>query len=121
MHEEYLIEQGQLKRRGDKRIRAGKLALAVCKVWKDLGVPHNKIGAVTDKVQKLLTKHRKVKNKGNTSVPQGEQLFDIAACKCFRDISPSRCKSLDPCTCAENPWDEVTFPFYINQRCPRTT
>ena len=118
MHEEYLIEQGQLKRRGDKRIRAGKLALAVCKVWNDLGVPHNKIGAVTDKVQKLLTKHRKVKNKGNTSVPKGEQLFDIAACKCFRDISPSRCKSLDPCTCAENPWDEVTFPFYINQRDP---
>ena len=36
MHQEYLIQQGTMGRRGDKRVKAAILGLAVAIVWKDL-------------------------------------------------------------------------------------
>ncbi len=54
MHQEYLIQQGTMGRRGDKRVKAAILGLAVTKVWKDLGVAHRKVRSVNDLAFKLL-------------------------------------------------------------------
>ena len=105
-------------RRGQTRPRAAKLALAVCKVWKDLGVPHAKMRSVNDKIFKLLNVRRDKRRSGVPLIPDGERLVDIAACKCFLFISPDLI-SLDRCRCKESPWNQVSFQFYVDQRGQR--
>ena len=51
-------------------------------------------------------------------IPDREHLFDIAACKCFLGISPDLI-SLDRCSCKESPWNQASFPFYVDQRGQR--
>ena len=97
---------------------ARKLALAVCDVWKELRVPHAGFQSIHDKTAKLLAKQRIKRRPDGPLIPEGEHLFDIAACKCFFGISPDQ-MSLDQCRCEENPWDQVSFQLYGNQRGSR--
>ena len=112
MHQEYLIQLGEkemqqkvdkqerrgLQRRAYIRDRARRLAVDVCKVWKDLGVPHTGFKAIHTKTTKLLEKRRIKRRPGGPILPDGDKMFDIAICRCFQGICPER-MSLNQCPC----------------------
>ena len=74
--------------------------------------------SVTDKALKLLKIRRTKRRPDRPLIPDGERLFDIAACKCFLGISPDQ-MSLDRCLCEESPWNQVSFLIYVNQQRQR--